>query len=202
MAQETLPPVPHLAPMLDKNGLLTPVWSDWFRQLFVRVGGHIASNFSDLETVTTSRIVNDAVTADKLADHASVDAARAVTTNHIRDLAVTSAKIAAEAVSFSKLLSSDWTSSKGASGYQKLPSGILIQWGETASLLSGSSNTITFPIAFPTACRQVIPGLRDMSGASTSDTGQWGTGNYTTTSFSLYNRTASAYVFNWFAIGH
>jgi hypothetical protein len=46
------------------------------------------------EAVTTAKIRNDAVTADKLADSSSTDGDRAVTTNHIRNNAVTSGKLA------------------------------------------------------------------------------------------------------------
>jgi hypothetical protein len=59
-----------------------------------------------LNTVGTGALVNDSVTSDKLADDVSVDANRAVTTNHIRDLNVTTAKIAANAVTDAKLSSS------------------------------------------------------------------------------------------------
>lgn len=38
-------------------------------------------------------------------------------------------------------------SSLGVGGYQKLPSGMIIQWGTTTTTTSGS--TVTFPIAFP-----------------------------------------------------
>lgn len=36
-----------------------------------------------------------------------------------------------------------------ANGYQKLPGGLIVQWGTTAA--TGSDTTITFPLAFPTA---------------------------------------------------
>ena len=49
---------------------------------------------SGSEAVTTAKIRNDAVTADKLADSSSTDGDRAVTTNHIRNNAVTSGKLA------------------------------------------------------------------------------------------------------------
>lgn len=45
-------------------------------------------------SVTTGKIADDAVTAAKLADSASVDGDRAVTTDHIRNLAVTRGKLA------------------------------------------------------------------------------------------------------------
>ena len=46
--------------------------------------------------VTVDKIGNDAVTADKLLDHASDDSQRAVTTDHIKDNAVTIAKLGCE----------------------------------------------------------------------------------------------------------
>jgi hypothetical protein len=42
-------------------------------------------------------------------------------------------------------------------GYQKLPSGLIIQWG-TASQTTG---TVTFPITFPNNCLVVVMGLKD-----------------------------------------
>jgi hypothetical protein len=57
----------------------------------------------------------------------------------------------------------NWTSaafgasSFGTSGYQKLPNGLIIQWGTSAvAATAGSSATTTFPIAFPTACQSVV----------------------------------------------
>ena len=46
--------------------------------------------------VTETKVGNDQITADKLADHASTDSSRAVTTDHIRDNAITIAKIGCE----------------------------------------------------------------------------------------------------------
>ncbi|MBX9848253.1 MAG: hypothetical protein K2X64_03085, partial [Rhodocyclaceae bacterium] len=45
-----------------------------------------------------------------------------------------------------------------ASGYQKLPGGLFLQWG-AFSVGVGSSQSITFPISFPTACQAVVSGL-------------------------------------------
>lgn len=46
-------------------------------------------------------------------------------------------------------------SSLAASGYQKLPSGLIIQWGSFSA--SGTADTaVTFPLAFPTACQAVM----------------------------------------------
>eukprot|EP00697_Spironema_sp_BW2_P007645 gnl/Spiro4/21991_TR10800_c0_g1_i1.p1 gnl/Spiro4/21991_TR10800_c0_g1~~gnl/Spiro4/21991_TR10800_c0_g1_i1.p1 ORF type:complete len:317 (+),score=-32.21 gnl/Spiro4/21991_TR10800_c0_g1_i1:924-1874(+) len=41
--------------------------------------------------------------------------------------------------------------SLAVNGYQKLPSGLIIQWGQTPSLTANASGTVTYPISFPTA---------------------------------------------------
>jgi hypothetical protein len=41
--------------------------------------------------------------------------------------------------------------SLGSSGYQKLPGGLIMQWGETGAMSGGQNLTVTYPIAFPTA---------------------------------------------------
>lgn len=46
--------------------------------------------------------------------------------------------------------------SKAANGYQKLPSGLIIQWGTSATINANVNGTVTFPLAFPTACTSVV----------------------------------------------
>lgn len=53
--------------------------------------------------VPTDRIEDDAITDAKLRDDAAVDANRAVTTNHIRDQAVTKGKVAVSTLTHSQL---------------------------------------------------------------------------------------------------
>lgn len=48
-------------------------------------------------------------------------------------------------------LPADFTALKSANGFQKLPSGLIIQWG-SYSATAGALTAITFPIAFPTVC--------------------------------------------------
>lgn len=56
----------------------------------------------------------------------------------------------------------DKTARFGASlagnGYQKLPSGLILQWGSAAPSSPNTLTTYSFPIAFPTACRQFVCG--------------------------------------------
>lgn len=52
--------------------------------------------------------------------------------------------------------STEFGSSLAANGYQKLPSGLIIQWGTTASTVAAGSVAVTFPIAFPNAAFAAI----------------------------------------------
>lgn len=206
----SLPPVPYQSPLLDANSLLTPAWRDWLQKAYQRMGGSVASTNSELFTVKAARLDSSVAgsglsggNATALAvnvDNSTID----VNLNkvEVKPLGITAAQIASNAVSFIKLLSTDWTSSLGASGYQKLPSGLYIQWGVTGSIASAAAATVTFPIAFPTACFQVIPAIQNDSAAVTTATGQWGSGGYSTTGCSIYNRTSVSCNFNYIAVGN
>lgn len=68
------------------------------------------------------------------------------------------------------VLNSQFTGSNqslAASGYQKLPGGLILQWVSVS--VTGASDTdvsVTWPIAYPTACRAVLPSVVDPSTAS------------------------------------
>ena len=85
-----------------------------------------------------------------------------------------------------------------ANGYQKLPSGLIIQWGVTASIALNSTSVITLPMTFPNANFGVV--CNGVS-ADLSDTDNWGVSSVTTSQFTLTNGgVAKAYY--WHAIGY
>lgn len=45
-----LPPVPYQSPVVGKNGIVTQVWADWFRQLLARVASLVAAGSGSLGT--------------------------------------------------------------------------------------------------------------------------------------------------------
>ncbi|KVK99929.1 gp53-like domain-containing protein [Burkholderia ubonensis] len=81
-----------------------------------------------------------------------------------------------------------------SSGYQKLPSGLIIQWG-TGTTQSSGSVTLTFPVAFPTTCR-----------SATANNWGGGTVYVGITSFSaasmVVNSGSVGQNFTWIAIGY
>lgn len=56
--------------------------------------------------------------------------------------------------------------SLAASGYYKLPGGLIIQWGSVVTTAANTGVTWTFPTAFPNACILVLAMTRNSSGSS------------------------------------
>ncbi len=89
--------------------------------------------------------------------------------------------------------------SKATNGYQKLPSGLIIQWGY-GYVSATSTATITFPIAFPNACLNVV--ATDVNAQYEYNTD---VGSLTTTTFTALNGNSNstyAHNFYWIAIGY
>ena len=94
-------------------------------------------------------------------------------------------------------VSNAFGSSKSGSGYQKLPSGVIIQWGG----FSGSNTTLTFPIAFPSGPVGVV--TQPQSGSNVQL--NVNVGGLSATGFNAYpsaGNAASTFSFNYFAIGY
>lgn len=106
-------------------------------------------------------------------------------------------------VAFSDLLATDWSNLLGANGYQKLPSGLIIQWGigTASSAASGTSTTITLPIAYSVA--QYVA-LAVNTGAVAGNS-TYNTTAITTSSFTVQRGNAgnleSGTSFYWISLG-
>lgn len=88
--------------------------------------------------------------------------------------------------------------SLGLSGYQKLPGGLILQWGVVTSNAMGDV-AITFPIAFPTAA------LRMFLGTVSSGDGRFSraSGSMLTTGTSIRQQTnLSSQACDWLVIGN
>lgn len=56
-------------------------------------------------------------------------------------------------------VNNDFNSLLATNGFQKLPSGFILQWGQTT--VNSTGKDTSFPIVFPTACYIVIPMIWD-----------------------------------------
>ena len=126
---------------------------------------------------------------------------------------VTAANIAAPATPATipwKLPQLDFRAATGRSGWQRLPSGVILQWG-TAVMTTGYLDNFSFPLVFPNtglivvACEGAVSGW----GPGTPSPTIYGVVNVSASGFqascaeisggsALYNKTAG---FNWMAVG-
>ena len=168
MATNPVPPVPFGAEITGEDGLLVPVWADFFKQLLQRVGGNTGAAHIEADQLATT-IAGDGLDGGN--------------------------GTALSVTNFS-------TKSLAASGYCYIYNGLYLQWGSTAAVTSGSTQPVTLPQTMPTGLLHAFAGIIDNSAVATTSTGQWGTGNESTTGFDIYNRTSVTLTFNWFAIGY
>jgi hypothetical protein len=98
-------------------------------------------------------------------------------------------------------LLSQFAASLGVSGYQKFPSGLILQWGSAS--ISGSGTALGFPIVFPTTVVLIFSNDQGGSGTSgTHTTSCAGTSNSGFNAFALdANGNPAATNLGWFAIG-
>ena len=90
----------------------------------------------------------------------------------------------------------DFTSSKGSTGYQKLPSGLIIQWGSvdiSCRPSASSSADVTLPVAFPNKCVSTFANANFNNITNTTD---WLDGVYVNSSWKRENNKVSVFVHN------
>jgi hypothetical protein len=99
----------------------------------------------------------------------------------------------------------DSNQSKSTNGFQKLPGGLVLQWGQITST-TDAAETYSFPISFPSACVfvsvvrwEISEGTADING-----TPQVNAINYTTSGFTINRQDdfAGSPRFKFFAIGY
>lgn len=90
--------------------------------------------------------------------------------------------------------------SLAANGYQRLPSGLIIQWGLSASMSGNGSTTVTLPIAFPSVCVSAVASL--VGGTNIADKDAL-IGSVSTTQIVIRNNGSnSSNTAYWIAIGY
>lgn len=83
-----------------------------------------------------------------------------------------------------------------ANGYQKLPGGLILQWGTG---VIGSGTVTTFPVAFPTACYLVVANA--LNACYVAQMTAIAAANFTSTSVRPLTEVAVSANYYWLAIG-
>jgi hypothetical protein len=102
----------------------------------------------------------------------------------------------------------NFASSKVSTGYEKLPSGLIIQWGVTAQTTGSNSTgvylTTSYPIAFPNAVFQVVGNAfepTELSVAMATNLVSFNTSQFTVVT-QRYSGSNPRSKYTWFAIGY
>jgi len=200
----------QLISYLFQNGV--PEWAsnqEYHAGSFINVDGVIYRSLID------NNIGNDPTSST--AEWQSVTGEASTTQAGIVKLSDDIESISAETVPTSKVLSefaetvitkSDYaTKLFESTGYQKLPSGLIIQWGSSsASLVVGGSVAITLPATVTTMNFQPMVSILGSTTASI-DRPFLKTGNITNSSFTVYadgidNASRGGAVFRWIIMGY
>ncbi len=114
-------------------------------------------------------------------------------------LATEVSKLGSDKVPFAAFLGVN--QSLATSGYQKLPGGLILQWGGGGSTAT-ADYPVTFPVAFPNSVRQVVvsPTMSTIAAICGVNT-NWTTTQFFVNSFNTSGARAGA-GFVWFAIGN
>lgn len=95
--------------------------------------------------------------------------------------------------------SSVFDASLGSSGYQKLPSGLILQWGRSV-IAGGASALITYPIAFPNQAFWAVAGIDDGTNSTTAASAT--TSGLAQTTLTVRNRSATSDICWWMTLGN
>lgn len=95
----------------------------------------------------------------------------------------------------------EFAASKANYGYQKLPSGLIIQWGRLR-IPDGGTPTVTFPVSFPNALVCVTTGQMTNSWSSNIYANGWTMDTYNNSYFVPHALTNGTNDFGWVAIGY
>ena len=97
-------------------------------------------------------------------------------------------------------LDSVFLNSLSESGYQKLPGGLIIQWGKTSALAFTVVTTVSYPIAFPNA---VLMGNVESETPASATSGNTYFSYLSLSQFTTANPdSGAARVYRWMAIGY
>lgn len=114
-------------------------------------------------------------------------------------LVVDGANVNIEVTTANLRYSAAFGASLSTNGYQKLPSGLIIQWGYVA--VAGNSNmAVAFPLAFPNACLSLACAPDDAVANGTQY--RWTIGGRSKASFMAANNWSGVINGSWIAVGY
>ena len=160
----------------------------------------VASALADADLLLTRQGVNDrSLTASLLAQYISAELGVTAPQFDNDTSLATTAFVRSEILGQGNAVyDAIFGKSLATSGYQKLPSGLIIQWGAQTNSSLGSG-TINYPIAFTTAACALTATATSVSPGHTIKVSQTGNSGFTWEALDLAGFDTAA--FTWIAIG-
>lgn len=87
-----------------------------------------------------------------------------------------------------------------SNGYQRLPGGLIMQWGTSSNIAQDSSGNVSFPTAFSNACFNIV--ITPIGALQTTSGGIDTVDAITTSGFTIRHGADSTRAFYWQAIGY
>lgn len=88
-----------------------------------------------------------------------------------------------------------------STGYQKLPGGLILQWGLTPSIAAGVAAGTTFPIAFPGGVFAITATYTNTNSTTPGGGSPYVISQVAATGFNLFNGGSGSSQYYYFAIG-
>ena len=143
------------------------------------VGGKVLADTSTLASTTTTGLV-------KL-------------NNTLTSSSTTEAPTSLQVKLLNDKFTQEFTNNKATNGWQKLPNGLIIQWGLTNT--SATAGTVPYPVTFPNATLFAVISETKSSTDGNIYSFSW-IRDATTTSVLGWQSNGNAGLLSWFAIGH
>lgn len=135
--------------------------TQWLKEQIAQIEsalGLVAENANKLDGLDSTQFLRSDVAAVKQGDLAingrlSINGNEAIDSNNLLTtlLAVDGANSQVDA-DFIRGMPGDFSCDMGQYGYQKLPSGLILQWGQSTGSGAKGAVTLLFPIEFPNKC--------------------------------------------------
>lgn len=181
----------------------TDVSDTYWTVAFADVGAFLTETSGDLRYTQRSNNLSDVASASTAFNNIKQNASETVTgVVEIATAAEAQAFTANKVIDGAKLAEAfkGANISTGLNGFQKLPGGLILQWGNAVSV--ATTGSITYPVAYPNAA------LMTIAADQTTNVNQVGTMATTLTSATAFAyasaQNTTGYVvgsFNWFSIG-
>lgn len=197
------------------GGTLSVTGTSAFTGAITATGGVVGNLTGNASTATSAASATTATTATKATNIAGGGAGQVPYNSGADTTAFLAAGTSGQFLQSNGTSAPSWASatipgdftgsnqSLTTNGYQKLPGGLIIQWGTASNVSANSTLTVTLPIANPTATLQAYATISSItSNQSSNQNASTGADVLSASQIYVRNGLNAAQTLRWFAIGY